>query len=385
MRWTPRERVLAALEHEQADRPPIDFGGVEFTSIATPAYDRLKAYLGLTHKTELMSLIHAVARPDEAILRRFDVDTRGVVLGAYEGGMQKLVDENCVIDIFGITWKRTGDTDVSPMMFVDGPFHDIAPSIEAVESFDWPDPDNPGLVRGVREQVEAIKKSGDYAICLYLPGGVFLRGCGMRGFESYLKDLYRNREFLSRLLDKLEAFWARLAENALRAAGPENIDVVYFAEDLATQDGCLFDPDEIYAKVLKPRHRHLVEVVKSLSKAKIGFHCCGSAYPFIEHLIDIGVDALNPVQVSSKNMEPERLKEEFGDRLTFWGGVDSQRVLPSGSPEEVAAETRRIIDILGRGGGFVLNSVHNIQAEVPPQNVVAMFDAGRAYRYPSAA
>ena len=125
----------------------------------------------------------------------------------------------------------------------------------------------------------------------------------------------------------------------------------------------------------------MVETLKSLTGAKVCIHSCGSVYRFIEHFIDIGIDVLNPVQVTAKNMEPERLKADFGDRMCFWGGINTQKILPFGTPEEVAAETRRIIGILGRGGGYILNSVHNIQAEVPPENIVAMFDAGRAYSY----
>jgi len=144
----------------------------------------------------------------------------------------------------------------------------------------------------------------------------------------------------------------------------------------------MFDPDGVYAKLIKPRHRRMVETVKSLTNgAKVCFHCCGSAYYFIDHLIDIGVDILNPVQVTAKNMEAERLKGEFGDRIAFWGGINTQRVLPFGTPDEVATETRRIMDILGKGGGYILNSVHNIQSEVPPENVVAMFETGRAHHY----
>ena len=145
----------------------------------------------------------------------------------------------------------------------------------------------------------------------------------------------------------------------------------------------MFDPETIYKNYLKPRHRRMVETVKGLTsgRAKVCFHCCGSAYRFIPHLIDIGVDALNPVQVTAKNMEPERLKEEFGNKICFWGGINTQQILPFGTPEEVAEETRRIIDILGKGGGYILNSVHNIQAEVPPENIVAMFKTGVNHRY----
>jgi len=382
--WTHRERVLAALHHEEADRVPIDFGALEFTSISKAAYERLKDHLGIHHKTRMASVKHGVAIPDEAVLQRFDVDTRGVVLGSYEGGHDRMIDENTMVDLYGVSWRRTGETEISPFINVDGPFTGAPPSIEDIEAFDWPDPDNPSLVRGVRQQVEALKSFGDHAVCLYLPGGIFFRASAMRGFENSLKDLYKQREMITALMDQIEDYCVRLSVNAVRAAGPQDIDVIFFAEDLATQDGAMFDPEGIYAKMIKPRHANLISSVKALSGAKIGWHCCGSAYPFIEHLIDIGVEALNPVQVTARNMEPDRLKSEFGKRVTFWGGINSQEILPNGSTAEVAAETCRIIEILGKGGGYVLNSVHNIQGGVPPENVVSMFDTGRAHRYDGA-
>ena len=381
MSWTHRDRILAALNHEMADRVPMDLGGAEFTSLTYPAYERLKAHLGLKHETRLMSVINSVVIPDETILRRFDIDTRCALPGAYEGGHQRWIDDNTYVDIFNVTWKRTVGTDDVHFLHVDGPFYQGKPTVEAVEAFAWPDPNNPGHVKGIRERIEAIKRSGDYAVCLYLPGGVLHRGYAMRGFETFLKDLYKNREFVCRLMDKLADFWVGVAEKALDAAGRDNIDVVYFGEDLGTQNGSMFDPDAIYARYIKPHHRRMVETVKSGTHAKVCFHCCGSAYHFIDHLIEIGVDALNPVQVTAKNMEPERLKAEFGDRISFWGGINTQRILPYGTADEVRAETRRIIDILDRDGGYVLNSVHNIQPEVPPENVVAMFDEGRTYPY----
>ncbi|MCK5366788.1 MAG: hypothetical protein KAR22_27615 [Gammaproteobacteria bacterium] len=382
MSWTHRERVLAAANHEEPDRVPIDFGGAEFTSITLPAYERLKKHLGVTTETEVMSIIHSVAHPAEEILLQFDVDTRNVQPGPYVGGRDHWKDDNTYVDIFDVLWKRTEKAVDQHFLHKDGPFHGGKLSIDAIEAHDWPDPRNPGLAVGVRERVQEIKRSGDYAVCLYLPGGVIHRGYAMRGFESYLKDLYKNPQALVRLMDKLCDFWVGTAETVIEAAGPENVDVVWFGEDLGTQDGCMFDPDGVYAKLIKPRHRRMVETVKSLTNgARVCFHCCGSAYYFIDHLIDIGVDILNPVQVTAKNMEAERLKGEFGDRIAFWGGINTQQVLPFGTPDEVATETRRIMDILGKGGGYILNSVHNIQSEVPPENVVAMFETGRAHHY----
>lgn len=384
MTWTHRERLLAALNHEEPDRVPIDLGGAEFTSVTLGAYEKLKKYLGVNVATEPMSIIHSVAHPAEVILERFGVDTRNVQPGGYEGGLDHWIDDNNYVDIFNVLWKHTKSDVDQHFLHKDGPFHGGKLTLDRVEECDWPDGKNPGLARGVKERVQAIKAKGDdHAVCLYLPGGVIHRGYAMRGFEAYLKDLYKSPQPLQLLMKKLCDFWCDTAETVINAAGPENIDIIYFGEDLGTQDGCMFDPDGIYANYLKPHHARMVSTVKGLTghKVKVCFHCCGSAYHFIPHLIDIGVDALNPVQVTAKNMEPERLKKEFGDKITFWGAINTQRILPFGSPEEVAEETRRIISILGKGGGYILNSVHNIQAEVPPENIVAMFETGLAHRY----
>ena len=143
----------------------------------------------------------------------------------------------------------------------------------------------------------------------------------------------------------------------------------------------LFDPDTTYTRLIKPRHERIIQTLKSLTGAKSLFHCCGSAYKFIDHLIDIGVDALNPVQITARNMEPERLKEEFGSRMAFWGGINTQEVLPYQSADVVRTETERCIEIFGRDGGYVLDAVHNIQFEVSPENVVSMYDTGLQHRY----
>lgn len=383
MAWTHRERILAALNHEEPDRVPIDLGGAEFTTITLAGYERLKKYLKVDEPTDVMSIIHSAAHPAESILERFGVDTRNVQPGPYQGGVDHWIDDNTYIDIFNVLWKRTEKDVDQHFLHQDGPFHGGKLTVDRVESYNWPDGNNPGLVKGVKERVQQIQARGDHAVCLYLPGGVIHRGYAMRGFESYLKDVYKNPEALQRLIGKLCDFWCDTARNMIEAAGPENIDIFYFGEDLGTQDSCMYDPNTIYVKFFKPSHRRMVETVKSLTnnKAKVCFHSCGSVYHFIPHFIEIGIDALNPVQVTAAKMEPERLKGEFGDKMAFWGGINTQRILPFGTPKEVADETRRIIGILGKGGGYVLNAVHNIQAEVPPENIVAMYETGVAHRY----
>ena len=381
MGWTHRERVLAALNHEQADRVPIDFGATFASSIVIDAYDRLKQHLGLDHETRIMSTMSRIVHPDASVLDLFGVDTRAIVSGPYEGGHCQWVDDQTYIDEFGVTNKCTVGTDDKHFLAKDGPFQGGKLTPDRIDAFDWPDPDNPGIIRGVKEQVEAYKAAGEYCLVLNLPGQLIHRAYPMRGMEDFLKDLYRNPEGVDYLMQRLTDYLVRATENMIEVAGAENIDVVFFGEDLGTQEGCMFDPDGTYAKAIKPYHERVIQSAKGLTGAKSVFHCCGSAYQFIDHMIDIGVDGLNPVQVTAKNMEPERLKEEFGDRMAFWGGINTQTVLPYGTPAEVKAETGRVVDILGKGGGYVLNSVHNIQFEVPPENIVAMFEEGRDHAY----
>ena len=191
-------------------------------------------------------------------------------------------------------------------------------------------------------------------------------------------DLHRNPEYACRMMDIITEHWIGVTNNVLEIVG-DSVDVVFFGDDMGTQKSTLFRP-EIYRRLIKPRHKRMFDVLKARSGFKVVLHSCGSTSSLFEDMIDLGVDAVNPVQINAANMEPERLKEEFGDRLTFWGGIDTQKVLPFGSPDEVRREVRRIIDILGRNGGYVLNSVHNIQSDVPPENVVAMFDEACSYQ-----
>lgn len=371
---TSRERVLTALNLEEPDRVPLDFGSNIASTIVVPAYDNLKKYLGLEHETRFMTKRARTVIPNDTVLQRFDIDTRPLMLREYKGGTSRSIDANTFIDSWGTTWKRAPD---GHFINVDGPFQNRDPEMENLETFDWPDPDNPGLYEGLKEKAEALHKNTDYAIVLNLPVGIVHQCQFMRGFTEFLMDLLINTEFASRLMDIIADIWIRIAENALEAVG-NNIDVIMWGDDLAMQQATFMSP-EMYRELIKPRHKRMVAALKSRSSAKVHYHCCGSVYPLIEDLIDIGIDALNPIQVAARNMDPARLKDEFGERLAFWGAIDTQGVLPHGSPEEVRAEVRRIIDILGKGGGYILASVHNIQAEVKPENIAAMFEEGKSY------
>ena len=182
------------------------------------------------------------------------------------------------------------------------------------------------------------------------------------------------------MMDIIADRWIAVAENALDIVG-DNIDIVFLGDDLAAQMAPLFDP-VIYRELIKPRHARMLAAVKAKADVKVLYHSCGAVSGLIDDLIDIGVDAINPVQVAANDMNPADLKVRFGDRITFWGGIDTQGVLPFGTGEDVRAEVRRTIDILAPGGGFVLNSVHNIQGDVAAENIVAMFDEARLYDSP---
>jgi uroporphyrinogen decarboxylase len=223
-----------------------------------------------------------------------------------------------------------------------------------------------------------LYENTDYGLTVFGPASFFEFAWYLRGFENYMMDMVLNQEFLNKLLDILLeqhiAYW----DAHLKHVG-EYVQVVQVADDLGHQGGPMMSL-EYYDKFIHPRHRRVISFIKARTGAKVFQHSCGAVRQFLPRLIENGIDILNPVQVTAEGMDASELKAEFGDRLSFWGGIDTQHILPNGTPDEVAAETRRIIDILGRDGGYVVNTVHNIQADVPAENILAMYEAARDYR-----
>jgi uroporphyrinogen decarboxylase len=191
--------------------------------------------------------------------------------------------------------------------------------------------------------------------------------------EQFFLDLLMNKKLAKALLEKVFDIQSVKMGKYLDEVG-EYLDVVCVGDDLAGQSGPLISLD-LYREMVKPYHRAYFELIKRKTPARLHLHSCGSIAYFLDNLIEIGVDVINPVQVSARDMAPEKLKQRFGDRICFWGGIDSQHLLPRGTPEEVACEVHRIISFLGTDGGYVLGAVHNIQPDVPPENIVAMYDA----------
>ena len=365
---TSRQRVLAALNHQPPDRVPIDIGGSSATTIIGEAYERLKAHLGIAEETRYMKRKSRSAILSQVVARRLRVDTRPLSPGSPDGWQDIFFPDSSFQDEWGVIWSKPEGGHYNP---TGNPLREA--TLADLDRFPWPDPLNPGRVRGLREQARRLHEETDYAIVLSMPVGFVHQSQYLRGFENYLMDLIVNVAFVQALMDRTLDFWVNLAEAVLSEVGPY-IDVVLIADDVAFHDRPMVDLKR-YRKMIKPRHAQAVDAVKRKSRAKVLYHCCGAVKSLIPDFVEIGVDALNPVQVSSAGMDTAELKAQFGHQICFWGGIDTSRVLPFGSPDDVCAEVQRRIKDMASGGGYVLASVHNIQEDVQPENILAMADA----------
>ena len=379
---TQRERVILALSHKEPDRVPIDLGGSNCSTIHIDAYRKLLKYLGIKDRStgEPADMIQQVVlNLSEELLERLGVDTRSIYVGAPDN-KRGWVKENEFEDEWGIIWRRPKGGYYFDLSY--SPFKDID-TIEGIKKYNWPDPDDEGRYRGIREKAKTVSKENKYAIvgnCYIIPYGL---GLLMRGFQNFFMDLMVNKRFAEAFMDKVLEIELKIVVNFLKECG-EMIDVFcVFEDDYDGQNGALIPPN-IFSELVAPRLKKAVAESKKYTKAKIFHHCCGSVYNKIDELAKIGVDIIGPVQVSAKNMgNTKRLKEKFGDKIVFWGAIDTHRVLNHGTASDVKEEVRRRIKDLAPSGGYVAAAVHNIQRDVPPQNIMALFEAVREYgRYP---
>ena len=377
---TPRERVLKSLNHQEPDRVPIDFGGNQ-TGITKSAYKKLISHLGITDDIRTMDLVQELAEPGEEVLLRFGVDTRYVRPGgpkSWKLEIKKRRDEQGVefldfTDEWGVIRTRiAAESNYNYWDIIHCPLEHM--TLAELKNHAWPRGDDPGRVEGLREHARRLRENTGYAVVSGISGVVFEMVWYMRGFQRFYMDLIENPKVVEYLLDVTLNYWLDFQKIFLEETG-EYLDVVCIGDDLGAQNASLISP-ELYRKYVKPRHRKLIEFIKERTGAKIWYHSCGSIYPLIPDLIEIGVDILNPVQYTGRDMNAGRLKKEFGDKIVFWGGgIDTQKILPLGSVEDVENEVRARVADLKPGGGFVFNTVHNIQGDVPPGNVAACFDA----------
>jgi len=374
---TPRERLLTALDHRQGDRVPIDLGGNQ-TGIHKFAYQKLIDLLGLKEDIVIMDAVQQLAMPSEAVLERLGVDTRYVWAGgakSFKGGIVQNRRNgrlwHDLTDEFGITWSMPDDYPYY-MDISNSPLAGM--SIEQIGDYPFPKGDDPTRFEGLRDRVMQLRRQTPYPVISGISGVVYEICWYMRGLENLFIDMIEQPAILEAIIDRTLEFWLGWFRLFMDEVG-DVVDVIMIGDDLAGQDGPLFPP-KLYRSIVKPRQKRLVQYIKSRTKAKIWYHSCGSIIEYIPDLLDNGIDILNPVQVSARGMDPRWLKATYGDRLVFWGGgIDSQHILPRATPQEVRQHVRRNVEAFKPGGGYVFNNVHNIQADVPPENVLSMFDA----------
>jgi uroporphyrinogen decarboxylase len=374
---TSRERVLSALEHEEPDRVPIFFGTSGATSMLASAYDRLKAHLGVTGETTVFWRALQYALLDEEVMLRFGSDGRVLLPGPAPSANERELSSDAFVDGWGIPWKRKPGSHYFEIG--EPPLRNAG--IEDIALHPWPDLCHPSRFKDLKTRAHEIQQAG-YAVVALSGVSPFEYSYMLRGVDNWLVDLALNPEFADALMRKVSDLQGQAMVKLLEAAGA-HIDVVVIGDDLATQNTLMISP-EMYRKQVKPYQAELISAIKRKTKAKVFYHSCGNIYPLINDLIEIGVDLLNPIQVSTKDMhDTARLKREFGKRLSFCGAIDTQKVLPYGNVDDVRREVRRRVADLGPGGGYILSAVHCIQPDVPPENVCAMFEEALAVgRYP---
>jgi uroporphyrinogen decarboxylase len=372
---------MLALNHQEPDRIPIDLGGSICSSIHRDAYIELKQRLGMdVEEIQMVDYVQQLPYLDEALLQRFGVDFRMVQLPAATAPDLEIFEEGnyyAFIDRWGSKLHMPKEGGLY-FDWVDFPVQEATTS--ALDDYAWPQPDPPEYNAQLREQAKYLYAHTDYALVgsAIIGGGIFEQPARTMGLENFFVALVKEPAFAECMMDQITEIYIESCDNYLEQVG-EYLQVFTYWDDVSGQDGWLISPD-IYRTMIKPKQRRLLEAIKRKTDAKVYYHGCGAVYDLIPDLIELGFDILNPVQVSARGMDTKRLKEEYGQDMVFWGGgVDTQHVLPFGRAEEVADEVKRRIDDLAPGGGFVFAAVHNIQALVPPENIVTMFETAIEY------
>ena len=399
---TSRERVLAAMDHCQPDRVPIDFSGHRSSGIATLAYPKLRKYLSLPPKPiRVYDVIQQLAIVDEDVLDRFGVDTielgRGFALDeeswspwTLPNGTPCLIPAWIQIERENQRWVIRSQSGRVLGHMPDGalyfeqtyyPFLDGADDPEAIpaafEECIWTavaSPPGPIDSQALGDGAKQLREKTNRAIIGLFGGNLFEIGQFFYRNDQFMMLLAGEPKRAHRFLDKLVEIHLTNLKQFLGAVG-EYIDIILFGDDLGMQMGPMISP-QMYCEFFKPRHKLLWDSAKELAKVKVLLHCCGGVYELIPHLIEAGLDAINPVQISCSQMDAAKLKHEFGKELVFWGGgCDTREVLPNGTAQQVADHVKKQVGILNRGGGFVFQQVHNILAGVPAENIAAMFES----------
>ncbi len=377
-----RERVLAALNHSEPDRVPFDLGSIQVTGIHSVAYRNLRLALGLPEvEIKQCDLIQGLAFLHDDFIKYMKIDTRG--LFPLNSHNWKVTEEDAgdnwaYHDEWGITHHRPKK---------DGLYFNVAQvplpqsdlSVQDIENHSWPEVGHPDRMAGLRAKAEQYRAAG-YAIVLKDGfAGIFEFAQRIVGMENLLTMMISKEKVVGALFEKLLELKLSYWQAAL-AEVDGLVDVITYADDYGTQQSQIISP-AMFRKLVKPHVKTLLETMARLApQAKILFHSDGNVRPLIPDFIEMGVDILNPIHIRAKHMDPADLKHDFGRDLVFWGGgVDTQYVLPFGTPQNVKDDVRRNIEALAPGGGYIFNTIHNILADVPPANIIAMWEALQEY------
>lgn len=378
--WTSRKRVETALAFKEPDRVPVDL------PITLVAYRRLREYLGLPEEKDIKANSFYEVNPSPDMLDLLGIDMVSIKLRKpQQWSPPPPLPDGTEFDAWGVGRKQIDlphgghlkEVSHSPLAGLDADEIDL-------DAYPWPDPGDPGFTAGLEEEARRLYEGTDLALLGRFGGTIMETASYMRGFEQWLMDLVLYPDYSREFLERIADIQIALDEAGIRSAGRYLTVFKVSGEDLGMQDRPLFSMktwQEIIRPVLEKRWKAARSALDRYSAAhvKIMLHSDGAIRPFIPDIIDAGVDVLDPIQAYCPGMELEGLKRDFGDRLAFHGGVDIQSILPFGTEDDVEQETRRVIDILGRGGGLILAPSHFIQADVPPENIAAMYRAAGSF------
>ena len=387
MPLTSRERVLTAIHHAQPDRVPLVIGVSNATGIKMKPYKGIKNIAGLHAPDDYIYDWPELgtAQIDEETMRRLRSDVRGVLDLEPEEVRKRNRERDPhsdYIDSWGSGQTEIGEDDWFPSVH---PLPDARTTADLDSYKGWPDMGDPTRIAHVRDRARRLAEENQYAILatpwLLFP---FERAHAMQGMETFLMNMVSDPDFARALMEKIAVYCKQLMGRFLEELG-DNVDIIKIGDDLGTQESLMISP-KMYREILKPIHADFISYIKARTKAKILFHTDGDVAPLIDDFVEIGVDILNPIQTSAGSMSDlPSLKKRHGKNIVFCGGVDTHRILPFGSPEEVRQEVKRVIDILGPGGGCMIGPVHTVMNDVPPENVLAMVDAVEEFgHYPLA-
>lgn len=368
---TSRERVIAALNFKEADRVPVDWGMSTVSGIHEIAYRNLLKHLGMEEEIILHDPVQRLALPSEEILEKFQVDTRYVFCNGSSKWTYEEKENGTWTDEFGTTYLRTE-------LYCDGRQYPLANavSIEDLKAFKMPDPEDPARFRGLREKAKWLHENTDYAVVAGTYPALYYCAWMLRGMENFMSDTIEDPAFANYLLDMLLDYWKAYMGKYLDEVG-DYIDIMWAGDDWGDQYGPLINPIE-FRKNVGPRFKELIQFMKSKSKAKLAYHSCGSVAWCVDDLYDWGVDIIQPVQANAFGNDSKKIKEMTYGKMTIHGGLNNQGVFHLG-PEEIEADVKQKMHDYAKGGGYIFGSGHNIQANCPPENILAIFNSYKKY------